>query len=161
MRLWVGVPSASSALAEPLPEESIEPTDPEGPAYLAFAHATRPFCGWLLTAPPRALFHALVAVIPHPHRCRANLAHVSQSRPDSGLGFQVNVLEIVQVVPSSLGRASSRSGRRCLAIRGDTHWSWGISAAQKLKFESLPPLNGRCEPPSRPAATSWRYALNL
>ena len=25
-------------------------------------------------------------------RCRANMAHLSQPRPDSGLGFQVNVL---------------------------------------------------------------------
>ena len=35
--------------------------------------------------------------------CRANVAHVRQSRPDSGLGFQVNVLKITRVVPSSLG----------------------------------------------------------
>jgi len=34
-------------------------------------------------------------------RCGANMAHVKQSRPDSGLGFQVEVLEIFQVVPSS------------------------------------------------------------
>ena len=26
----------------------------------------------------------------HPHRCRANLAHMRKSRPDSGLGFQVH-----------------------------------------------------------------------
>jgi len=36
-------------------------------------------------------------------RCRASVAHVSQARPDSGLGFQVNALEIFQVVSSSLG----------------------------------------------------------
>jgi hypothetical protein len=34
----------------------------------------------------------------------ANLAHIRQSRPDSGLGFQVKVLQTFQVVPSSLGR---------------------------------------------------------
>ena len=36
-------------------------------------------------------------------RCRANMAHIRQSRPDSGLGFQVDVLEPFHVVPSSLG----------------------------------------------------------
>jgi len=35
-------------------------------------------------------------------RCRANMAHVTQSRPDSGLGFQAQVLKTFQVVPSSL-----------------------------------------------------------
>ena len=37
------------------------------------------------------------------HRCRANVAHTRQSRPDSGLGFLVKVLRTCQVVPSSLG----------------------------------------------------------
>ena len=36
------------------------------------------------------------------HRCRANMAHVRQAGPDSGLGFQVKVLKN-QIVPSSLG----------------------------------------------------------
>ena len=31
----------------------------------------------------------------------ANLEHISQSRPDSGRGFQVKVLNTLQVVPSS------------------------------------------------------------
>ena len=31
------------------------------------------------------------------------MAHISQSRPDSGLGFQVKVLKPFQVVASSLG----------------------------------------------------------
>ena len=31
------------------------------------------------------------------------MAHIRQSRPDSGLGFHVKVLKIFQVVPSSLG----------------------------------------------------------
>ena len=35
-------------------------------------------------------------------RCRANMTHVRQSRPDSGLGFQVKIRKS-QVVPSSLG----------------------------------------------------------
>ena len=36
-------------------------------------------------------------------RCRANMAHTRQSRPDSGRGFQVIVLETVQVLPFFLG----------------------------------------------------------
>jgi len=35
--------------------------------------------------------------------CRANMAHIRQSRPDSGCGFQVKVLKTFQVFPSSLG----------------------------------------------------------
>jgi len=38
-----------------------------------------------------------------PGRCRANMAHVRQSRPYCGLGFQVKALDTLQVVPSSLG----------------------------------------------------------
>ena len=34
-------------------------------------------------------------------RCRANMAHVRQSGPEFGLGFQVNALKTFQVVPSS------------------------------------------------------------
>ena len=34
--------------------------------------------------------------------CRANVAHIRQSWPDSGLGVQVKVLEAFSVVPSSL-----------------------------------------------------------
>ena len=32
------------------------------------------------------------------HHCRENMAHLRQSRPDSGLGFQMKVLETIQVV---------------------------------------------------------------
>ena len=35
-------------------------------------------------------------------RCRANMAHVRQSRPDSGLDFQVKVFKTLSVVPPSL-----------------------------------------------------------
>ena len=35
--------------------------------------------------------------------CRANVAPTLQSRPDSGLGFEVKVLTTFQVVPFSLG----------------------------------------------------------
>ena len=36
-------------------------------------------------------------------RCQANTAHIRQSRPDSGLGFQVKVLRSCEVVHASLG----------------------------------------------------------
>ena len=35
-------------------------------------------------------------------RCRANMAHIRESRPDSGFGFQVKVLKTVYGVPSWL-----------------------------------------------------------
>ena len=49
------------------------------------------------------------------YRCRANVAHVRQSRPDSGLGFQAIVLKTLSVVPSSLGSGPRKrsSGAAC------------------------------------------------
>jgi len=44
------------------------------------------------------------------HRCRANMAHGRQSRPDSGLGFQVKVRETV----------SERRGNTLLGIQDFT-----------------------------------------
>jgi len=37
--------------------------------------------------------------------CRAKVAHTKQSRPDSGLGFQVEILKTLGSVPSWLGRS--------------------------------------------------------
>jgi hypothetical protein len=37
---------------------------------------------------------------------RANMAHLRQSRPDSDLGFQVNVIKTFPVVPTWLGSGS-------------------------------------------------------
>ena len=42
------------------------------------------------------------------------MAHIRQCRPDSGLGFQVKVFKIFEVVPSSLG-----SGRK--SVLGGMH----------------------------------------
>jgi len=42
-------------------------------------------------------------VVPTPIRCRANFEHIRQSRPDHGLGFQVNVLQTFLVMPPLLG----------------------------------------------------------
>jgi len=46
------------------------------------------------------LMHSVLTQQGH---CRENSALTRQSRPDSGLGFQVKVLEIFQGVLSSLG----------------------------------------------------------
>ena len=58
--------------------------------------------------------HAQTSDLPGPtdslgNRCRANSANVRQSSPDSGLDFQVNVLNAFQVAVSSLGSGSSLS----------------------------------------------------
>ena len=45
-------------------------------------------------------------------RCRANMAHARQSRPDSDLGFQVKVLRPFEMVPSR-GSSTSRRNTRC------------------------------------------------
>ena len=44
-----------------------------------------------------------------PDHSRANVAHIRQSRPDSGLGFQVQVLETYERVPSSLGKGKGHT----------------------------------------------------
>ena len=43
--------------------------------------------------------------------CRAKMTHIRQSKPDSGLGFQVKVLKPFEGVPSSLGNGASGEGR--------------------------------------------------
>ena len=50
------------------------------------------------------------------NRCRANVARMKQSRPDSGIGCQVKVLSTFQVVTSSIGsgRLTSLGVRRSL-----------------------------------------------
>ena len=45
-------------------------------------------------------------------RCRENMAHIRQSRPDYGLGFQGKVLKPSQDVPSSLGGFEGRGCHR-------------------------------------------------
>ena len=52
-----------------------------------------------------------LALAIHPPRCRANMAHIRQPRPDSGIGFQVKVLKPFSVVPSSLGRGHTSAPR--------------------------------------------------
>ena len=59
----------------------------------------------LLTPPPQPQEEDCSGCRPPARvRCRANSAHLRQSRPDSGSGFQAKVLQTLEVVPSSLGR---------------------------------------------------------
>ena len=62
--------------------------------------------------------------------CRANSAHVRQSRPDSGLGFQVKVFKLFQGVPSSLGSGG------CSSLCVDTG-AWVQKAASWLILNSF------------------------
>ena len=51
------------------------------------------------------------------HRCRANMAHIRQSRPGSGLGIQIKVHKAFNVVPFSLGSGRA-TGCACRKVRG-------------------------------------------
>jgi hypothetical protein len=55
-----------------------------------------------LPSPPQHLSPIVPSVTNYPIGCRANMARIRQSRPDSGLGFQVKVLNTCKLVPSSL-----------------------------------------------------------
>ena len=46
--------------------------------------------------------------------CRTSMAHTRQSRPDSGLGFQVNFLKTVHGAPPSLGSGMVEGAGSCL-----------------------------------------------
>ena len=53
------------------------------------------------------------------------MAHIRQSRPDSGLGFQVKVLKHFQVVLSSLG--SGGVNHASLLLMDGSHSAvWGV-----------------------------------
>ena len=68
--------------------------------FLARRKLLREFAAWLSRSggKTRCSFPTYLS------RCRANIAHTRQSRPASGLGFQVKVREAVFVVPFALGR---------------------------------------------------------
>ena len=67
-------------------------------------------------------------------RCRANMAHIRQSRPDSGLGFQVHVLTLFEVVPSSLGSVRGVGGG------ADVWGGWRLSPRTHLQVGILQDL---------------------
>ena len=79
-----------------------------------------------------------VVVLLRPGRRRANMAHIRQSRPDSGLGVQVKVLETFQIVPSSLRSGlgndlmAVKSGLVCTESRFDIH----IGRAQYKRLDA-------------------------
>jgi len=50
------------------------------------------------------------------------MAHIRQSAPDSGFGFQVTIVHTFEDVPSALGNALSSSGGRAWSmVRGPVH----------------------------------------
>ena len=52
----------------------------------------------------------------------ANMVHIRQSRPDSGLAFQAKVLETFYVVPSTLGSITLHLDEQHRAVlRLETH----------------------------------------
>ena len=59
------------------------------------------------------------------------MPHIRQSRPDSGLGFQVKVFKPFSVVPSSLGAIRLMSvGELVLrGSRGSNSWQQGVGRA--------------------------------
>ena len=65
---------------------------------------------WGLTPVLDCFVSADDCLAPSGIRCGTNSAHARQSRPDSGLGFQVKVLTTFVVVPSSLGSGRRGSG---------------------------------------------------
>ena len=77
------------------------------------------------------IFHSRMEVIPPvlvAIHCRANMAHTRQSRPDSGLSFQVNTFEIIRAVHSSLGRGK-RSCVKAFPLRSRTG---GVGASARI-----------------------------
>ena len=57
----------------------------------------------LFSTPPCFCAATRTVIVKFCHRCQANMAHIRQSRPDSGNGFQVQVHQPFEVVPFSLG----------------------------------------------------------
>ena len=53
-------------------------------------------------------------------RCRANMAHVNQSRPDSGLDFQVNVLDTCHGLASLLDSGSLAEANVCNLVSAES-----------------------------------------
>jgi len=68
-------------------------------------------------------------------RCRASMAHIRQSRPDSGLGFQANVLKPFKGVPSSLGSGWGLSSSSLIPSLLDSHVN--LEWCDKIKLSNL------------------------
>ena len=59
-------------------------------------------------------------------RSRANMHHIRQSRPDSGLGFQIKVRHSLHIDPSELGSGSKTNA--LLSARGRQNDLSGVGA---------------------------------
>ena len=73
------------------------------------------------------------------------MAHVRQSRPDSGLGFQIKVLETFLVVPSSLEPCPDSQGANERLTSGVTSPLQGAEVQNPL----FSPLKRGCDPGSQ------------
>ena len=89
-----------------------------------------------------------------PQRSQANLAHVRQSRPDSGFDFQVKLHKISSGVPFSrtVGIFFAYRGKIFFAYRG------GIQIFQGVPFLSTVGKRLRCRGPD--AGTACRDRVN-
>jgi len=81
--------------------------------YTVFSHSLPPSL-FLSVSTAGGLIAAVVVI----GTTAANVAHIRQSKPDSGRGSQVKVLNTLKVVPSSLGsgltkRRRAASGHIC------------------------------------------------
>ena len=73
---------------------------------LGFSEILKGEFGEVTMAPCRTCALAVFASC----RCGANMAHIRQSRPDYGLGFQAQALKISSAVPSCLDAVIERGG---------------------------------------------------
>jgi len=87
------------------------------------------------------MFSIVPAILPN--RCRANIAHLRHSRPDSGFGFQVKAIQTLSVVPHSLQSRLSPSPVQEYAYLDHTPCQPASSGASGL------PLSPVYPPPSR------------
>ena len=75
-----------------------------------------------LGSPPRGRAREHRNMVSETHRCRVDMAHITQSRPDSGFGFQVKLLKDGNVVRSSL---ESGGAQRSKCHGATLESSWG------------------------------------
>ena len=111
--------------------------------------------------------------LPYSSHCRANLTHIRQSRPDSGLGFQAKVLKrglscTRELEPKPETPHPARKKLRCLPTL-----SWGVGASldrvavswtaqRNLISEPEPKANPCRNTPRRCWRTSsWRVGASL
>ena len=95
---------------------------------------------------------------------RSNMAHLRQSRPDSGLGFQVRLLTTFHAVPSSLGSGGYREGLVCKTNRIVYHSTLvprAITKKKKVPGRSLRPWRRVRLPPRTGRTDACRGCLGV